>query len=258
VRRLAEARRDGTAGARPGAAAFTLLELMLAIAIFALVITAIYGIWSAILRASLAGREVSADAQRVRIAARTVETALTCAVMFEQNRDLYAFEADTSEEFAVLSFVARLPRSFPGSGFFGDLAIRRVTFEVAQTDEGENELRLIQHPILEEDPRASDERTIVLARGVTTFMAEFSDGRSDQWTDVWADPISGQPWTNQLPRAVRFALAFGKPETPNQPRQLTVRTVYIPSAVVRRVYQSPMMPAGGRRSSGLRPSLGPK
>src|SRR5438128_1577215 len=57
----------------PSTAAFTLIEIMIAITILALVITAIYSSWTAILRASKAGLDAAASVQRARIAVRTLE-----------------------------------------------------------------------------------------------------------------------------------------------------------------------------------------
>jgi type II secretory pathway component PulK/type II secretory pathway component PulJ len=220
---------DSTAGTirlRP-AFAFTIIELLLAIGIFSMVLAAVYSTYSAILRASKAGIDVATDMQRSRIAARTIEDALVSAVMFASNPSLYAFIVDSSDEHTLLSFVARLPPSFPGSGCFGDQVVRRVTFAVENNREGGQQLILHQAPLLQTNIADTDQHTIVLARDVVTFMVEFAKQQSTgyEWTREWKQ-------TNQLPRVVRFALAFGRPDRPDKPSQLTVRTVSIPSSAV--------------------------
>ena len=50
--------------------AFTLVEIMLALAIFGAVMIAIYSSWSSILRGSKVGLEAAAEAQRSRVAVR--------------------------------------------------------------------------------------------------------------------------------------------------------------------------------------------
>src|SRR5262245_28796456 len=107
---------------------FTLIELMLAIALFAGVLAAIYSCWSAVVRGSKSALDAAAEVQRGRIAQRTLESALATAEMFVDNSRYYAFYGETDGDFAFLSFVARLPDSFPGAGMFGDLAMRRVAF----------------------------------------------------------------------------------------------------------------------------------
>src|SRR5207247_3365259 len=93
--------------------AFTLLEVMIAIAIFAAVIAAIYASWSGIVRGSNAALKAAAETQRARMAMRALEEALTSAELFSQNAQHYGFIADTSDKFALLSFVARLGGSLP-------------------------------------------------------------------------------------------------------------------------------------------------
>ena len=98
---------------------FTLVEILMAMAIFALVLTAIYATWTAILRGSRVGLEVAAQVQRERIAMHTIEQALTSARSFGVDVQHYSFLAQNGDK-AALSFVARLPKSFPRSGRFGD------------------------------------------------------------------------------------------------------------------------------------------
>jgi general secretion pathway protein J len=220
---------------------FTLLELLMAITIFGMIITAIYASWSAILRASSVGREAATDLQRSRVAARTIENALVSAVMFAGNPRLYAFETDTSGDFAALSFVSRLPPSFPGSGYFGDQVVRRVVFTVEPSSAGESQLMLRQIPLLQTNAFEDEDRTIVLARDVNMFLLQFCypKGNGWEWVDEWRA-------TNQLPRLVRFALAFGKPKDGSgKPRDVTVRTVSIPSVIVGRDAQSGLPPTRG-------------
>src|SRR5437763_1795490 len=91
------------------ARAFTLLEIMLALAIFAAVMIAIYSSWMSIVRGSTVGAEAAREAQRSRVAVRTLENSLVSLQMFQANMNYYYFLADTSGDFASLSFVARLP-----------------------------------------------------------------------------------------------------------------------------------------------------
>lgn len=235
-------------GRRREGAAFTLLELLLAIGVFAMVMTAIYSSWSAILRSARVGNEAAAEAQRARVASRAVETALSSAVMFMANHSLYRFEADTSGEFAALSFVARLPSSFPGSGYFGDQVVRRVAFVVEPGSESISELRLIQFPILSGEVSDEQLRPLTIARDVSLFMLEFSDGRSGEWLDEWT-------MTNRLPAMVRFALAFGrKSDGSNTPREMVVRSVLLPTRGVLPVFQGMV---GGVGAMGRGPREAP-
>src|SRR5205823_12141066 len=75
---------------------FTLLEVMVAITIFAMVLVAIYASWSAILRGSKAGLKAAAEAQRTRVALRAFEESLGATELFLENIRYYSFMADTS------------------------------------------------------------------------------------------------------------------------------------------------------------------
>lgn len=221
-------------------AGFTILEILIAVAIFGMVITAIHASWSAILRSARVGRDAAADLQRARIASRTLEDALIASVMFTANAPLYPFLADTSGDFAALSFVSRLPPSFPGGGYFGDQVVRRVQFTIEADPEGGRELVLRQMALLQTNVHGEKEHTIVLARDVQAFMVEFcmQRGTSYEWVNEWR-------MTNQLPKQVRFALAFGKPtDGSGKARTVATRTVSLPSVAVPRDSQ---IGAGGPR-----------
>lgn len=230
--------------ARRVAGAFTLLEVMIAIAIFAGVMAAIYASWSGIIRGSKAALEATADAQRARVAIRTLEEALTSAVLFSQNVRHYAFVADTGGSFATLSFVARLGASFPGSGLFGEQTVRRVTFEVKNGQSGPNELVLSQKPLLAPPDSDADTYPLTLARNVKRFSVNFWEPRRGEWIDEWK-------WTNQLPRAVRIELTFGEPtQLGRQAENVFTRTVALPSLAVPPAYQlgapAPVAPVPGQ------------
>ncbi len=184
---------------RPAAArttqAFTLVEILIAVVIFSTVIVAIYSCWSAILRSTKVGQDAAARVQRERIAVKALEDALFSVQYFQGNARYYSFEADTSGDFATLSFVSRLPKSFPRSGNFDDQVVRRVTFAVEPGTNSENLLVFEANVDEEENP-------LVLARDVREFTVEFWAQNSRDWEPEWL-------YTNQLPKLIRFSLAFG-------------------------------------------------
>ena len=76
---------------RKTSGAFTLLEIMVAIALFALIVIAIYSSWNSILKGSRVAMDAAAEAQRTRISMRTLQDSLLCACMFNANATNYAF-----------------------------------------------------------------------------------------------------------------------------------------------------------------------
>lgn len=227
-------------------AAFTLIELMIAIAIFGGVMLAIYASWTAVLRSSKVGLTAAAEAQRTRMTLRALHEGLSSAELFTANIHHYSFVADTSGDFAAVSFVARLPDSFPGSGLFGDQAVRRVTFSVEPGPQSQPQLILRQSPLLEPIDATTQPYKIVLAPNVKVFQMEFLDTRTLEWLPEWVS-------TNQMPKVVKVAISFGSPDTPVRPDDVTVRTIPITSVAIPPQLQVPAI----RRGMGVVPPVIP-
>jgi type II secretory pathway pseudopilin PulG len=205
--------------------AFTIVEVMLAIGIFAMVMTAIYSIWVAILKGSKAGLKAAAEVQRSRIAMRTLEDAFLTTEMFLANMNLYLFIADTSGEMATVSLAGRLPESFPGVGRYGDQVVRRVSFYTQPGKDGTFDLIMTQAPILANTNAGWEPYTLTLSRDVTLFQLEFYDAQKGEWLDEWR-------YTNQLPKLVKIALGLGKSSHGGGPYDLVTSLVALPSVGV--------------------------
>ncbi|MBI3848908.1 MAG: hypothetical protein HY298_01255 [Verrucomicrobia bacterium] len=202
-------------------------------AILSMVIMAIYSTWLAILRSSKAGLAAAAAVQRERIALRALEDSLLSVRLFVANSRYYAFIADTSGDFATLSFVARLPDSFPRAGRYGGLVVRRVTFSVEAGRDSVNQLVLRQEPVLMEPNVDEEENPLVLARNVSLFKLEFFDAspRVNDWVDEWTQ-------TNQLPKLVRISLGLGQAgRYSSKPLDEVTRTVALPAVAVQPAWQ---------------------
>jgi type II secretion system protein J len=212
-----------------------MIEVLLAIGIFSLVMIAIYSCWSAILRGTRVGLAAAAEVQRTRVAIHALEESLGSAVMYADNPMYYSFYADTGRNFAYLSFVARLPDSFPGSGLFPGQALRRVTFQV--DDQGA--LKLSQSTLLDVSEQPY---TITLAPKVSVFAVEFYNPRRNEWLPEWIS-------TNQLPMMVRVAVNFGEGRDASQ--GVTIRSIPLQAAAITRVGGGPNVPgARGPGSTG--------
>jgi type II secretory pathway pseudopilin PulG len=225
--------------------AFTILELMVAIGIFAMVLVAIYSIWMAILKGSQAGLKAAAVVQRSRIAMRTLEDAFLTVAFFTENYKYYAFVADTSGDLAAVSMVARLPASFPGVGRYGDQVVRRVSFYTRSGPDGLTELVMTQAPMLMVTNSSAEAYSLVLARDVTKFTLEFWDARENDWVDEWK-------WTNQLPKLVMISLGLGKKGgIGSDPQDEVMRIVALPAAAVTRDIHMPVAQPVGLGDTNL-------
>jgi hypothetical protein len=223
-----------------------MLEVLLAIGIFSLVIIAIYSTWSAVMQGTRAGLNAAANAQRARISIKAIEDALLTAQMFSANGRHYYFLADTAnDKCGSISFVARLPASFPGVGRYGDQIVRRVTFFT----DAERNLVVTQLPMMVAEDKDYQPYSLQLAKDVTLFMFEFWDEQKKEYVSEWAK-------TNQLPKLVRVALGLGSVGNNSQnPQDLVTRTIAMPCTAVRPEWQrAPAMPGpspGGPNRPGM-------
>lgn len=207
--------------------AFTLIEVMVSIAIFALLVAAVYSTWMLIIKSKQVSDEAAAQVQRQRIAIRTIEDSLTCIQSFQASMQYYTFliENDQSPQ---LSFVARVPDVFPRNGRFGDFNLRRLTFSVESTSDSEKNLVLRQNPILMDVDPDEQANPLVLARNVQDFKVECWDTNAMDWADTWDS-------TNSLPPMVRVTLTLGsnlKKDNSSGPTLTIAREIAMPSGTM--------------------------
>ncbi len=214
---------------------FTILELMLSIGIFALILTAIYTIWIAILKGTRAGQKAAAEVQRARVSMRALEGAFNGAVRFQENlgqgplgrrKNRYTFIAERDGDMAFVEFAARLPEGFLGSEQYQQQQqkVRRVRFSTEAGKDGAYNLLMTQWPILLPDNPATAYKpyTITLAKDVTHFQVAMFDTSKGEWLDQWTT-------TNLLPKIVQISLGLGKSSVSGKPSELVYSVVALPS-----------------------------
>jgi hypothetical protein len=206
-----------------------LVEVMLAIGILSLVIAGIYATWTAILRATKAGQTVAEEVQRSRVALRCLEESLTYAEMYAANLRHYSFIAENGSQ-ATLSFVSRLPESFPRSGRFGGFNVRRVEFSLRAAGNGSSELVLRQAPLLMEFDEDERNHPLVLMENVKRMEMFFWDLRKQDWVDEWTE-------TNQIPKLIRVSLITDNPRSANDRGEEFARIVGPATVAVQAVWQ---------------------
>jgi type II secretion system protein J len=222
-----------TTPAQPARRGFTILEIMVSMAILGMIVAAVYSSWMTVVRGSQSGLKAAAAVQRSRIAVRTLEDALFCARSFSADYEYYGFIAENGDD-PVLSFVAKLPPDFPRSGRFGNFDVRRLTFSLEPSPDSGRQLVMRQQPLLMEMDIDEKEHPIVLLKNVKTFRMAFRAGAGvvTDWLDEWV-------YTNQLPREVEVLLETGgsHPLGPRVDQQVLMH-VAIPSVTVQSVWQS--------------------
>ena len=237
--------RTGLRGAK-SRRAFTLIEIMIAIAIFSMVLAAIYSTWASIMRATQVAQDVAGQAQRQRITLRTIEDSLMAVQSYQASPQYYCFIVE-NEEAPVLSFTARVPELFPRNGKFinpntgRDFNLRRLTYTLEAGQNGEKDLVLRQNPVLMDLDQDEKQYPLVLARNVRKFFIECWDTNKLDWSKEWLD-------TNSIPKLLRVNLVMGGN---------TAAGASAPDVAVARLFSLPSqtMPAGVQNGT-VGPSVG--
>ncbi len=217
---------------QPRCRAFTLVEIMVALAIFGMLVAAIYSTWTLLLRSKQVGNAAAAQVQRQRIAVRTLEDSLTCVQSFQASQSYYSFIVQNGDK-PMLSFVARVPAIFPRNGRFGDFNLRRLTYTLESGPDSERDLMLRQNPILMDVDSDEQGTPLVLARNVQDFVVECWDTNAVDWVDQWDD-------TNSIPPILRVSLVLGSSADPNNKLSALAitRVIAIPSMMLPSVLQA--------------------
>ncbi len=216
--------------------AFTLVEILIAIGILTMVIAGIFSSWTAILRGRKVGIDAAATAQRSRIVVRILEDSLASAQSFALNQQYYTFVAENGDG-ASLTFVARLAKSFPRGGKFGDFDLRRLTFSLESGQGNDRQLVLRQNPVLTDMDTDEKEHPLVLAKNVKEFQLEFWDMRANDWIDEWTQ-------TNALPKLVKVSLKLASTSDSTVAQEEVTRIISLPAVTVPANWQMPMAPGG--------------
>jgi type II secretion system protein J len=200
---------------------FTLLEVMLAVTILAIVVTAVYGIWSVSLQAWRRGEDAAAMFQRQRIVFESLSELTKSAVFFDSNPGVYRMYGRHDEtEGDLISFVTASDALLPPS----EMAIagmRRVTIWLAKDQLDRPVLAIANAPALEiEDAPVLPSH--VLSTDVSGFSVRYWHASTSEWRDDWQEE-------DTMPDAIEFTVTFGGTGDRNPPVVVT-RAVEFPIA----------------------------
>lgn len=223
----------------------------MAMAIFGLLLAAIYASWTLILKSTQIGQEAAARVQRERITMRMIKEALAGVLSFQADPYNYAFIAE-NENNGYLSFAARLPESFPRSSrpAWDGFDVRRVTFSIEPgADYSQRQLVLRQNPLLKEMHPDERDFPFVVSKDVNKMEFEFWDNQKRDWISEWTR-------TNELPRMLKIKVEFVRRnprEKYAQPKKVELVDVFpLPATMVPTIYQGPPsgQPGGGPGPGG--------
>ena len=248
VARLADLETSPTVQRRKNG--FTLVEVLLALAIFTMLTAALYATWMLVVRATTVGKRGAARLQRERITMQTIENSLTCIQSHQASINYYLFDVQNGDQ-PLLSFTAYLPDEFPRSGEFlnpdnpnglpMDFHMRRLSYSLQSDDDGGKDLVLRQNPILMDLSPEEQKTPLILAKDVTDFLIECWDTNTMAWDTEWEA-------TNVIPPLVRVTVGFGDPNDSTAPKRVITREISFPSTTMPTIVQTRQ---GGNFIGGL-------
>jgi prepilin-type N-terminal cleavage/methylation domain-containing protein len=202
-------------------AAFTLLEVMLAVSILAIIMTAVYSTWNAGLMGWKRTVGVSDNFQRQRIVMSALDELTKSLVYAASKNGLYdvRYERD-SVTGDVLSFVTASEYLLPASEAVA-AGMRRVNLGLQRDESGRPFLAIANSPALIAD--AEPELTWhSLCAEVSGFAVRFRDPRNGGWADTWEE-------SNLIPSAIEYTIAFGTNDR-RLPPMIVTRSIELPVA----------------------------
>ncbi len=231
-------------------AAFTLVEMVVAMAIFSLILAFVYKTFFSFAQTTKASAEATTKVQRDRIALKTIEDAFSGLVYYEQNQSIYGFVVNTEDyDYPSISFVSRVPPDFLGNKEFGSERLRRITFQVEDDEDYGRSLVMYQSSTLQpmESLEVEEPSRWVLGQDLDTFLMVFWSTINGEWVYEWTE-------TNSIPTRIKFEMAYVRADgSAALAEDMQKREIIIFSESITKNMQNPTLPAakgGGSRGRG--------
>ena len=197
---------------------FTLLELLLAMTILAIVVSVVYSLWSTSLTAWKRATDASETVQRQRVVLETLTELTRSAVLIPSQQGLYQLSGTGDSGASVVSFVTSSQVMLPASESL--LAgMRRVTISMETDQYGRTFLALLNEPVLMAD-NAEPLPLHVLSADVVGFAVRYRSATDGTWQDTWDDPA-------KVPNALEFTVAFANGQ---QEPLIVTRAIELPGS----------------------------
>jgi len=200
------------------------MEVLLAVAILAVVVTCIYNTWDAALTSWRRGSEASDVSQRQRIVMETLKELTQSIIFFSSSPDLYAVIGTKNPRLGdSVSFVTASDAFLPPSEAT-DAGIRRAIISLEQDEYHRTYLAIVNRPALSPDDQSGEQpQAHVISMDVSGFFVRYRDPRDGNWSDKWED-------ASLPPAAIEYTVVFGQQGDQGRPVVVT-RAIDIPVAM---------------------------
>lgn len=203
-------------------AAFSLLEVMLAVTLLALVVTAVAATWNAALRGWKRSSGLADSLQRERVLMNTLGELVQAVVFYRSEGGLYDMVGQSNDRTGdSISFVTASDVLLPPADALAG-AMRRVTISLEQDEAHRYYLAIRNQPALGVTDTAEPVPPRILSADVSGFKVRYFHPRTKVWQDNWEEK-------NLIPAVVEFTLTIGG-DDPRVPATVATRTMTLPTA----------------------------
>lgn len=206
-------------------AAFTLIEVLVCVAILAMTMSLVAMIYSNTINAWRLAQGAMDELHQGDFIIEQVMTALRSATFFQNNGKVYGFWLDDngtqSSAHDEVSFVTSSSAFMPsGSPYQNNL--HRIFIGIDSDDEGREGLAVSALPHMKKELEKRDAPVWVVSTRVSAFDCQVYDFQKKNWSDDWDN-------TNKVPNLVKVTLTI-KPLHEGDPPLVVTRVVEIPIA----------------------------
>lgn len=200
---------------------FTLVEVMLAVTLFGLIITAVYSIWSSALQGWKRSGSLTETLQRERVVFGVLEELTSSLVFMRSDKALYEIRGEHKDDGDTISFVTASDALLSPSEA-GVAGMRRVTLS-QEYDEYRQPYLGIRNTAAVAEEGTEPVRPRVLSAAVTGFTIRYRHPQSGAWQDAWSE-------RNLLPAAIEYTITFTAGTGPQAVATTATRLVELPLA----------------------------
>jgi type II secretion system protein J len=201
-------------------AGFTLVELLVSLALLSLVLVLVYGAFGQISRGALEQTERLTERQELRLLLRIVADDLQSAQWLARYREqgeglktgiIASIHREGSAEFSTLSFHAAQPARFHRRNVLErDPGLHEVGYQVRWEEDGERLELVRREDYYLDDDLEEGGLTVVLVTDIESFLVEFlppdadPNAAEEPWQDRWDS--NEQQDNARMPKSIRLTL----------------------------------------------------
>jgi general secretion pathway protein J len=200
---------------------FTLVEVILAVTLLGLIVTAVYSIWSSALQGWKRSGSLTETLQRERVVFGALEEMTASLVFMRSDKALYEIRGVHKDDGDSISFVTASD-AFLSPADAGVAGMRRVTLSQEYDEYRQPYLGIRNTAALAEETKEPGPPRVLSAE-VTGFTVRYRHPQTGAWQNEWSE-------RNLLPAGIEYTITFAAGSGPQAVATTATRLVEVPLA----------------------------